>query len=146
MGMLSFLWHRLSAGTSAYWLWLNYSFEPQDCCLATWSMSMTVWGLTGQSAGNAAMMGKWKWSMLSPLTPLHQQKCYTCSLAVRWVLALIQHRLFFFFFFSHHQLYYTIKYPQHAQMSADELISAAGATRWRVTMMHVLVELIISNC
>lgn len=52
----------------------------------------------------------------------------------------------FFFFFFHHQLYYTIKYPQHAQMSADELISAAGATRWRVTMMHVLVELIISNC
>ena len=97
--MLSFLCHRLSAGTSAYWLWLNYSFEPQDCCLATWSMSMTVWGLTGQSAGNAAMMGEWKWSMLSPLTPLHQQKCYTCSLAVRWVLALIQHRLFFFFFF-----------------------------------------------
>lgn len=131
--MLSFLCHRLSAGTSAYWLWLNYSFEPQDCCLATWSMSMTVWGLTGQSAGSAAMMGEWKWSTLSPLTPLHQQKRYTCSLAARWVLALIQHRCFSL----HHQLYYAIKHSQHAQMSADELISAARATRWCVTMMHV---------
>lgn len=89
--MLSFLCHRLSAGTLAYWLWLNYSFEPQDCCLAMWSMSMTVWGADGPSAGKAAMMGEWKWSMLSPLTFLHQRKCYTCSSPARWILAPIQH-------------------------------------------------------
>lgn len=45
--------------------------------------------------------------------------------------------LFFPLFFLHHQLYYTIKHSQHAQMTADELISAARATRWCVTMMHV---------
>lgn len=94
--MLSFLCHRLSAGTLAYWLWLNYSFEPQDCCLAMWSMSMTVWGLT-DSAGNGMMTGEWKWSMRSPLTFLHQQKCYPCSPPALWILALIQHRFF------HHQ-------------------------------------------
>lgn len=96
--MLSFLCHGLSTGTLAYWLWLNYSFEPQDCCLAMWSMSMTVWGLMGRVLRMVAMTGgEWKWSMLSLLTFLHQQKCYTCSLPARWILALIQHSFFFFF-------------------------------------------------
>lgn len=60
--MLSFLCHRLSAGTLAYWLWLNYSFEPQDCCLAMWSMSMMVWELTGQVLGTA----RWRESENDP--------------------------------------------------------------------------------
>lgn len=67
-----------SAGTSAYWLWLNYSFGAQSWCLAMWSMSMTVWRLAGvevgSSTGNGAMTAKWKWSMRSSTSFLHQQK------------------------------------------------------------------------
>lgn len=51
-------------------LLLGYVVHVNDCL-----------GVDGPSAGNGAMMGEWKWSMLSPLTFLHQQKRYTCFFA-----------------------------------------------------------------
>lgn len=90
--MLSFLCHRLSAGTLAYWLWLNYSFEPQDCCLAICGPCQWL------SGGWRAEC--WEWyddervkmiHALCPLTFPHQQKRYACSLQAQWILAVIQH-------------------------------------------------------
>lgn len=49
--------------------------------IAAWLCGPCQWlsrGMTGQSAGNAAMIGEWKWSVLFLLTFLDQQKCYPC--------------------------------------------------------------------
>lgn len=86
----------------------------------------------GPRLGNKTTTGDWKRCMLSALTFLHQQKCYTCfffflythpapqQLDGSW--ASSQHCFF------HQQAYCTIKHFPQAQISADELISAAAAT------------------
>ena len=64
-------------------LLLGYVVHVNDCL-----------GADGPSAGNSAMMGEGKWSMLSLLTFLHQQKCYACFLPAQRLLASIQHCFF----------------------------------------------------
>lgn len=80
----------------------------------------------GPSAGNGTMTGEWKWSMLSPLTLLHQQKCYTCSLPAWRILALIQRRFFITNNITQWHIFNTLRYPlinvslllqQHSSMS-----------------------------
>lgn len=125
--MLSFLCHGLSAGTSAYCLWLNYSYEGRDCRSVTRSLSMTVRRLTRRVPAIVRWWRGWKWSVL---TSLHQP-LFSSPPAPRH-LALI-HPIFLFFS------------PRlwHIQISADEITSTAAATQQHVMMMHVLVELII---
>lgn len=57
-------------------------------------------GVDGPSAGNGAMMGEWKWSMLYLLTFLHQQKCYTWFFFYRHNGSWPRSSIAFFFFSS----------------------------------------------